>query len=25
LYFIAGKQDASIVAGGKDDDSGLSL
>merc|ERR1712205_131009 len=25
LYFVAGKQDASIVAGGKDDDSGLSL
>lgn len=25
LYFIAGKQDDSIIAGGKDDDSGLSL
>ena len=25
LYFIAGKQDASIIAGGKNDDSGLSL
>ena len=25
LYFTAGKQDAGIVSGGKDDDSGLSL
>lgn len=25
LYFIAGKQDDSIIAGGKDDESGLSL
>mmetsp|Transcript_7981 Transcript_7981/g.29532 ORF Transcript_7981/g.29532 Transcript_7981/m.29532 type:complete len:125 (-) Transcript_7981:4251-4625(-) len=25
LYYAAGKQDASIIAGGKDDDSGLSL
>jgi len=25
LYFTAGKQDGEIIAGGKDDDSGLSL
>ena len=25
LYFTAGKQDANIIAGGKDDESGLSL
>ena len=25
LYYIAGKQESSIVAGGKNDDSGLSL
>ena len=25
FYFIAGKQDGQIIAGGKDDDSGLSL
>lgn len=25
LYYAAGKQDSSIIAGGKDDDSGLSL
>ena len=25
LYFTAGKQDSDIIAGGKDDESGLSL